>query len=759
MARRAKGNLPAEITSFVGRRAELAGVKRMLEASRLVTLTGPGGVGKTRLGQRAAESVHRAFADGVWLVELADVPDADLVPPSIAAALGLRIDTTTPLQDLVDYLRDKQVLLVIDNCEHLVDACADVVNSLLVATHEVRVLATSREVLGVAGEQVLPVPPLPVPSENPDDQGGQGVDAMELLVERVAAANPQFAVTDANRTVLAAICRRLEGIPLAVELAALRFRVFSPEKILRRLDDTMRLLSAGPRTAPRRQQTIDAAIGWSYDLCSPDEQHLWEQLSVFSGGFDLDAAEAVCVVTTNISVADTVAGLVEKSVISLRYSEEGGGRYSILEPLRQFAAERLTARGDSDALRQRHCDHYQQLAMRGHVASWGPDDVTWFHETTREHANIRAALRFSLDQGDQHRALEIAGALRPFWEHCGFLLEGYRWLRQALEPDREPTAARARALSACAFLALLLSETEAAAELIRDCSDLAEDLALRDVLAETSLHLALLALTESGPSRAIDLAGEAEKQALTCGHLGLAAESAAFGFMCAFITDDPRADDAAARFLEMTTDHGSHLLRGLALWAVGLSRWRAGRAEAAVTVIRESIELLRLLPRSVLVASGFDGLAWAHAALGDQDRAARLMGAAHALRRRSTMRLAHAMTQVVGDRVQSEVQQALGEKPFHTAFDAGAALGLDQAIDYALGKASAEPELSTARDVLTRRELDVARLVAGGHSNRRIAAELVISIRTAETHVEHILTKLGFHSRSQIAAWVREHDV
>lgn len=520
--------------------------------------------------------------------------------------------------------------------------------------------------------------------------------------------------------------------------------------------------STGLRTAPQRQQTLDAAIRWSYDLCTGDEQRAWEQLSVFAGGFDLDAAEGVCAFDDQATtVVDALASLVDKSVLNLRYQAETS-RYFMLEPLRQFGATRLASAGDGHAVRARHRDHYRRLAVQGHLAHWGPDDIAWFHAAAREHANLRAALQYSLAWHDNgHDALEIATGLRQFWEHCGFLLEGYRWLCRALDKDTAPSATRARALSACAFLALLLSENAAGVRLMAECAELADQLEVRDVLAETTLHSSLLAFVESDPARALTLAEDAETQSLACGHHGLAVESVAFAFMCAFITEDPSAGAIADRFLARTTEQGSHLLHGLALWSIGLSAWRAGDYQTAIARIRESIELFTLLDRSVLVASGFVALGWAAAANGDHDTAARLMGAAHAIRRRSTMRLAHSMTGVVGDDVQRRVRDALGERAFTDAFDAGAALPLAQAVDFALGRSTgtAPPSLPQPRDVLTRRERNVARLVGAGYSNKRIAAELVISIRTAETHVEHILTKLGFHSRAQIATWVSENDV
>ncbi|WP_174187905.1 ATP-binding protein [Nocardia barduliensis] len=759
MARRPIGNLPAEVTSFVGRRGELAAAKRLLPTTRVLTLLGPGGVGKTRLSRQVGVAVARAFPDGVWLVELADVHDPDLVTVTVAEVLALRDDTAAPLPRLTEFLADKRLLLILDNCEHLIHACAELVGEVVAATADVRVLATSREVLGVQGEQVMPVAPLPLPDDETADS-----DAMRLLAERAAAANPSFAATTANRGALAAICRRLDGIPLALELAALRFRMFTPEQILARLDDTMGLLSAGPRLAPERQQTIEGAIRWSYDLCTPAEQRLWEQLSVFAGGFDIDAAEAVCAEAGPRTLFDALTGLVDKSVLSLRYDGERG-RYAMLEPIRQFAHDRLVERGGEPAARARHLDHYRGLALRGRTAYWSSDDVDWFRELGREHANLRAALQCGLVSTPEW-ALEMAAALRPFWEHNRFLTEGYRWLTDALARSAEPSQPRARALSAAASLAALLSDRGSARQLVDECVTLARKLNAPDILAEAMLDAALLAFNDGDTARALESAETASHLAAECGHHAMEMDSLAFAFVCALVLGDARATAFAERLLAVAAERGPHLLGGLAQWSMGLDHWRRGDQDAATEYLARSIELFGLFDRCVWLASAFEGLAWTAVARADFERAARLLGAAEILAR-STVRLAHAITGVLGDKMRNQVREALGAKTFQEIFDSGAALPLDEAIDYALGRARAAarparpaPVVSeAAADVLTRREKDVARLVAAGHSNKRIAADLVISVRTAETHVEHILTKLGFTSRTQIAGWVRDHDV
>ncbi|WP_067692208.1 LuxR C-terminal-related transcriptional regulator [Nocardia jejuensis] len=768
MARRVSGNLPEEVTSFVGRRDELATAKRLLPTTRVLTLLGPGGMGKTRLSRQIGQLVARAFPDGVWLVELADLHDPDLVTLAVAEALNLSDESAAPLPRLTEFLADKRLLLILDNCEHLIEACATLVGRIIATTPDVRVLATSREVLGIPGEQVMPVPPLTVP----DSAAGEDSDALQLFIERASAANPGFKATAANRALLTEICLRLEGMPLALELAALRLRMFTPEQILDRLDDTMGLLSAGPRTAPQRQQTIEGAIRWSYDLCTPAEQLLWEQLSVFAGGFDIEAAEAVCELRKG-QLIDALTGLVDKSVVMQRYDGDVA-RYSMLEPIRQFAADRLVERDDRQATRARHREHYRGLAMRGLSAYSSAEDVDWFREMSREHANLRAALRSGLED-EPLETMSTVTVLRPFWEHNRFLSEGYRWLTDALERNPEPTAERAKALSSAASLAALLGDRESAAELVAACLTLAAELDDSEIMAEVSLDRSLLAFADGDRESALALGRTAIELAAAHGQHAIEMDSHAFSFMCAMVIEAPGRTELAERFLELTTEHGPHLMGGLALWTVGIDHWRRGDLEASAEFHGRAIEQLALFERCIWLSSAFEGLAWTTSATGDYDRAARLLGAAETLQR-STIRLADTITVAVGDKERTKVREALGENGFRAAFGAGANLPLDEAIDYALGRAPAlpQPDLEPAAprpaprrsaavtaetNILTRREKDVARLVAAGHSNKRIAADLVISIRTAETHVEHILTKLGFTSRTQVAAWAHQHDL
>jgi predicted ATPase len=391
-------NLPSALSSFVGRKKELAEVRRLLEDTRLLTLTGPGGCGKTRLALAAADELVGTFADGVWLMDLAPLADSSLVPQAVASTLGLREQPGRWLTEtLSDNLASKRVLLVLDNCEHLVEACAELAESLLLFCPELRVLATSREPLGIAGEVAWPVPSLSLPDlrRAPNIETLPRYESARLFVERTEAVKPTFAVTEQNAPLVAKICYRLDGIPLAIELAAARSKVLSVEEISERLDDCFALLSAGNRTALPRHRTLHATMDWSHDLLPEQERILFRRLSVFAGGFTLEAAESVCAgehLERN-EVLDLLSHLVDKSLVIVR---EGvvETRYRLLETVRQYGRERLDA--SEDEVERRHADFFVGLAEEAEGELSGPDQARWLTLLQTEHDNLRAALSWSL---------------------------------------------------------------------------------------------------------------------------------------------------------------------------------------------------------------------------------------------------------------------------------------------------------------------------------------------------------------------------
>jgi predicted ATPase/class 3 adenylate cyclase len=438
-------NLPIQLTSFVGREREVAELKPLLVSSRLLTLTGPGGIGKTRLALRLAVEELESFAAGVWLVELAPLTDPALLPHTVAATLGVQEQLGRPILDaLRDFVRAKALLLLLDNCEHLVAACASLAETLLRAAPGLRILASSRETLGIAGETAYRVPSLPVPdlaqtAQPLDLESVAHNDCVRLFVERATAAHSTFRLTTTNAPAIAEISQRLDGIPLALELAAARTRVVPPDQIAARLDDRFRLLTGGSRTALPRHQTLLALIEWSHELLTEPERVLLRRLSVFAGSWSLDAAQAVGGDALGAETLETLVHLAEKSLVDVdEDSEAAEGRYHLLETIRQYARDKLLASGESEQVRDRHLAYCIHFAEEAEPHLRRTEQLAWLEHIEREHDNLRAALGWALESGQQESALRLAGALAYFWESRGYVSEGYKWLDEALaRSDRE----------------------------------------------------------------------------------------------------------------------------------------------------------------------------------------------------------------------------------------------------------------------------------------------------------------------------------
>ena len=774
-----RGVLPAEMTSFVGRRRELAETRRMLAGSRLLTLTGPGGVGKTRLALRMATEVRRTFPDGVWFVELAALRDPQLLPHTLANALELRQVSADPAADLASYLEPQRLLVVLDNCEHLTDACAVLASKLLAAAPELRILATSRHVLGVEGEQILSVPPLSVPEEDRDVLAGDAThyESVTLFLDRATAVAPGFAITERNRSTVVELCRRLDGIPLAIELAAVWLRILSPAQILDRLEDRFRLLTGGRRAAAARQQALDATVGWSYDLCSPTEQVMWTRLSVFSGGFDLEGAEAVCAGDgiDRDEVLGLVAGLVNKSiVVRHQATEHTTAWYQMLESIRQYGAERLT---DDQAreLRVRHRDHYRSVANGFAEEGFGPHQADWFIRLRRESGNLRAAIEFCLaEPGEAAGALEIAAPLWNFW-FAGFLREGYRYLRRALELATEPPAIRAHGLFAASYLAMFATDFERNATMLAECTQIAAGLDDDLLDAQIKECRGQATLYQGDLPGAIELLEQARREYQAIGNALGEFDTLILLSACTFFLDDPRVDEFSRQALALAEHHGAQSSTAYALWSVGIAQWRAGDFDEATRSLRRSIR--KFLPMHDLtgISFGVQALSWCAAFADPGERAARLLGAAQAVWRTSGAKVDETNAYSVFDtRSEDALRDAIGSgafdsEQFQRAIAEGASYSFEQAVALALGEdddadRSEDTVATPARPSgekpggLTPREWEIAQLLGEGLSNKEIADRLVISLRTAETHVERILSKLGFTSRLQVPSWVADQQ-
>jgi predicted ATPase len=592
--RGSSGNLPAEFTGFVGRRAELAEAQRLLRAARLVTVVGPGGVGKSRVGLRAAAMTAHRFPDGVWHVECATVTDPAVLWHTVAEALRLTDGTARPVREVVlDFLRARRLLLVLDGCEHLVEQLAPTVGRMLAAAPGLHVLATSRQPLEVAGEHLLPLAPLP--ADGPDS------DAVALFAQRAAAVLPTFRLTEESSAGIAALCRRLDGIPLALELAAGRLRVLSVEQITQRLDDRFRVLTGGCRTALPRHQTLRTAIGWSHELCTPHERLLWARLSVFVGPFDLDAAEYVCAGPDLPAedVLDLLSELVAKSIVLREEPANEGGadgplRYRMLDTLREYGAQWLRDSATELHLQQRHRDWYLGLATWGEVEWFSPRQLETSLRTERAHSNLRAALEYCLiEPGEEQMALFLAGTLWYFWVGCGHLAEGRMWLDRALALTPEPTEARAKALWVTGYLATLQGDLAHALPVLEECRQQALDTGDDRALAYAVHRQGCAALIGDELDRAVELFDEALWHYDQLGELNSNVLMGMFelGLAHAFRGEKATAATWMAKVRSECERFGEQWAYAYGLFASAFSAWTNGEPALALKHARECVRL------------------------------------------------------------------------------------------------------------------------------------------------------------------------
>jgi predicted ATPase/DNA-binding CsgD family transcriptional regulator len=770
--------LPAPLTSFVGREREAAEVRRLLDETRLLTLTGTGGVGKTRLALEVATRSAGQYRDGAWLVELAPVADPRRAPKAVAEVLGVREESGQPiLATLLAAIRSRRLLLVLDNCEHLVEACARLADSLLRQCPQVQILATSREALRIPGETTWRVPSLGLPGHGAGQlEEVAATEAVRLFVDRAKSVQPSFALTDQNAPAMAQVCRQLDGIPLAIELASARMSALSIQQIAARLDDRFGLLTGGARIAVSRHQTLRAVIDWSYGLLTEVEQTVFQRLAVFAGGWTLEAAEAVCAGDGIVKddVLDVLARLVDKSLVQAEEGDET--RYRLLETVRQYARELLALGRHATVSRRRHAAFY--LALAEAAAPWltEPGCEAWFARLAAEHDNLRAALDWADEWGDVETSLRLSGALAEFWWVHGHLDEGLGWLDRALNRMTQTDvgdnlrlqAARARALYHAGLLRRHQGDYGAARTYLTACLALFEDLGDEPGQADAAWAL----------GSTMGLAGdEAAARSLLERSLALSrrlgnARGLAWSLMQLSDLAVAQGDGATARrwFEECMTvaQETSYRTRAHLLWHGARLDILDGDPAAARVRLREALALVPDLQEGrwiiQFVLCVYAGLA---ALQGQARQALRLAGAAAAVR--ESIR---AQTGFGGlwefERLLEPARRALSEHDQAAAWSSGQALGLEEAIAEALREVDSPPGVdlpataptrARAPDALSQREAEVAALVARGLSNRQIAAELSIAERTVSTHVTHILGKLGFTSRAQVAAWVGERGL
>ncbi|QIZ37812.1 LuxR C-terminal-related transcriptional regulator [Saccharopolyspora sp. ASAGF58] len=752
--------IPAALTEFVGRRQATAEVKGALGSHRLVTLTGVGGTGKTRLALHVAGELRRVFADGVWLVDLAALRDPGLLEETVVAALGVS-DTSTrdPVTVLVDHLADKRLVLVLDNCEHLLDSCARLVATLLRAAPRLRVLATSRAPLGVTGERVWPVAPLAVPPEGSPLREAIGSEAVVLFEQRAADSVPGFAVTEDNVAAVVRLCRQLDGLPLALELAAVQLRTLSVEQIVGRLQDRFLLLTHGDRAGPTRHQTLRAAVEWSFGLCTELERTMWARLSVFPAGFDLAAAEQVCAGEGVLAeyVLTALAGLVDKSLVIKR--EQGPlVRYRMLDTIRQYGSEQLGGEKEK-TLRRRHRDHYLLLAEHAEADWFGSHQVQWLERFGAEQPNMRVALEFCLTEPCQARCgLRMAGALYWYWMVCA-LRDGRWWLERVLAADTQPSPERTTALWAAGFITFCQGDLARSRTVLAECVELA-----REFNDETALGRALEfigAIKWIGDDDLPTARTTLERALAHYGHAGaedslMAMTLCMLGSMVAQFGDLERGIALCQECIDLCQSRGEQWARAWGLWNLAFCHWRQRDLPQVVTHAKQALRLKHALHDQLGTPWCVETLSWVAVTEGDAERAAVMFGITDAFWQQIGGSLTgwEAMREW-SNQCQAQVRDTLGDPAYNAAFQHGQHLSLEEAVAYALGEnpASQPTTAPSAAPQLTRREREVAQLIAQGLTNKDIATTLVISPRTAEAHVEHILTKLGFTSRTQIATW------
>lgn len=805
-------NLPVQLTNFIGRKRELAEVEGLISTSRLLTLTGTGGCGKTRLALKVAELTSGNFRDGVWLVELESLDDPKLVSQFINQTLGVPHQSANPpIKSLIRFLQPKSMLVILDNCEHLIASCAHCAQQILVQCADVRLLATSREPLAIPGEKIYPLGGLLSPSSHAASQGSPqdlfNYDSVRLFVERARAVLPQFELSADNAASIIRICRRLDGLPLALELSAARCKLLTPQEIADRLDHRFRLLVSSQRgELNRRHRSLRAAIDWSYDLLAPQERLLLQRLSVFAAGCSFASVEAVCGgdgLEPAITL-DLLSSLVDRSLVTVQTLQRSQARYHLLDTIRQYAREKLAAGRGEAAMRDRHLNHFLALVEEIAPKLTEKEQGHWFDRLADEYSNIRAALSWSLESGYIEAGLRIANAVYPFWTLRDYFEEALAWLERLLARagDEIPVLVRVNALTNSAYLAGFQGKAAKQMALGREAELLAEKAgeggkqALVLAIA-VQVHAARLAGDEQtervSTRRVVELIHSIDDQhllvtaaiplSLTLMSIGRFDEAHTIleeslsefrakddYYKCAMILNfsgDLARCEGHYADAKNAYEESFSLLRELdaerdiasVLHNLAYTYLHLGNFEHAQHLFQESLRMHQAQQNVKGIAECLMGYAAMAADAGLAASAARLLAAAMVLGGHNTAPTWPA-TRLEYHYYLKRIRSRLNDAEFEAEGGIGRLLPVEEAIRYAKNlplETAAKRVPRKKKDHLTPREREVAQLIVQGRSNTEIADELVLSKRTVETHVSNILRKLDFTSRSQIVGWFLEN--
>ncbi len=813
-------NLITPLSSFIGREKDIAGVKQWFMEYRLVTLTGPGGCGKTRLALRVASELTTAYEHGVWLVEFASLSDPALITQAVASVLGVREYPGAELsQILVDFLSSRRSLLLFDNCEHLIADIANLADNLLRFCPNLSILATSREELGIPGEAIWGVPPLSLPIQQPwtDPAGAAQTvtsylksESVQLFLARVAAVSPGFTLTIENGPWVAEICRHLDGMPLAIELAAARVRSLSVQQISERLDDRFNLLTAGSRTAPLRQQTLAATLDWSYALLTEAERRVLQRLSVFAGGAALEAAEAVCNCdcVRPDEIMNVLSHLVDKSLVVVNQNS-AETRYRLLETIRQYAREKLSEQGDEENCRDCHLDYFVPWAEKAEPILAGPDQIQALERFENEHDNLRAALEWSSANENRARAgLRLAAGCGLFWRfHC-YISEGRRRFSMALAPKcvQDRSKVHAHALLESANLAYLQADYPAEQALLEEALPIWRELGQegRSGLANTlelfgeiktaegyndsalplfqealnifsqlnekggisliNMQLGWVAirtgnfpLAETHLQKFLALAQElGDKTGLTYAHSGL-------GEVAVRQKQYSRARNLLEKALSFSRERGDKWGEATILGSLGWLALRQQNFERMRDYLQESVSIRLDLGDKGGVAWCLEKLADAAVQEGEPHKAVKIFSCAAVLRIPVHAAI-DPVDRPVYNHLLSDLRARLGQSTYAACQDEGQGMRIKDMVAYALSEPvrqsnRAPVSVKEKYQGLSKRERETAAWIAQGKSNREIAQAMTVREKTVETYVTRILNKLGYNSRVQIATWVVEQGL